>query len=267
MDKDFINRNEDFYKATVESLDFNREEAAQTINKWIDEATRGKISKMVESPLDPLVVMYLANAIYFKGEWTEKFDIKDTRKKTFHNLNGEKAEVDMMSKHGGIYFGTFDGGKVVRLPYGKEKMAMYVILPDEGLHINEYINGLDNDQWLNIIEGVAKRTVTLEIPKFKIEYGIKSLNDSLSALGMEEAFREDADFSSMAEDVYISSILHKAVIEVNEEGSEAVAATVGTIVTTSMPVTMEFIADRPFVFLIVEEESDTILFMGKVVQL
>lgn len=268
VEKEFIERNETFYKALVENLDFNEEESISIINKWIDEATNGKITKMIDPPVNPLVIMYLVNAIYFKGEWTDKFDIKDTYKGTFNNLDAGKSEIDMMSRNGSVYYGDIEDAKVARLPYGEGKIVMYVVLPDAGVDVNEYIDGFTKDKWLEVRRSVSKRqAVTLEIPKFKIEYGIKNLNDSLIDLGMGEAFGEDADFSGIADDVLISRVLHKAVIETNEQGSEAAAVTVGEMQVTSMPVPTEFIADRPFMFLIVEEESNTILFTGKIVEM
>jgi serpin B len=141
---------------------------------------------------------------------------------------------------------------------------MYCILPDEDVNINTFIENMDFEKWKNIRENIDETDeVVLGIPRFKLEYGIKNLNNSLRALGMEEAFSENADFSGIRDDVYISRVLHKAVIEVNEEGSEAAAATVVEMRETAAAEPLAFVADRPFVFVIADDETGTILFMGK----
>jgi serine protease inhibitor len=152
----------------------------------------------------------------------------------------------------------------VRLPYGSGKISMYCILPEETVSINEFIASLDAEKWNIIKNSISEREqVQLQLPRFKLEYGIKNLNDSLTALGMGEAFTDTADFSGIREDICISRVLHKAVIEVNEEGSEAAAATVVEIRETAAVEPLAFIADRPFVFIISDDDTGTILFMGK----
>jgi len=260
--EEFLKTNRDTFSAHVTGLDFNKAEAADTINKWISEATKGKINKMIAPPISSDVIMYLINAIYFKGQWTKQFDKKCTFTGTFNTEDGQKKEVQMMTRTGAVEYGNFENTKIVRLPYGDKKTAMYGILPEEGMKINDYIEQLSIEKWQELKDSISSRKdVILQIPKFKLEYGIKDLNSSLTALGMGEAFGETADFSGIGDNICISRVLHKAVIEVNEEGSEAAAATVGEITTTSASVPITFIADRPFI--LADEETGTILFMGK----
>lgn len=262
--KEFLSVNKDIFNALVTSIDFSKDNAADEINKWIYEATNKKIDKMVDSPISPDIIMYLINAIYFRGDWTKQFDKKDTFSAQFHLEDGSTREVMMMSRSGKTEYGQGDGFKAVRLPYGSGKAAMYCILPDENISVNDFIEDLDIDKWKAIKESISEKDdVQLQLPRFKLEYGIKNLNDSLTALGMGEAFTGNADFSGIREDACISRVLHKAVIEVDEKGSEAAAATVVEMRATGAFVPLTFFADRPFVFIIADDETGTILFMGK----
>lgn len=264
IEKDFLDRNKDNFDARVSEIDFQDSKAADTINGWISESTKGKIDKMLDSPISPDVVMYLINAIYFKGQWTEQFNKKLTFDGTFITADGKHKEVKMMSRQGDVEYGEAGNTKIVKLPYGKEKISMYCILPEKSMNINDYINQFDIGEWNELKDSLSKTgDVILQIPRFMIEYGIKDLNDSLTALGMGEAFGPSADFTGIREGIFISAVLHKAVIEVNEEGSEAAAATVVEIKETAVLEPIRFIADRPFIFIIADEETGTILFMGK----
>ena len=268
IEEAFISLNKDIFNADVKTMDFSKEGAADKINKWISEATKGKIQKMIEPPISQDVLMYLINAIYFKGEWTEQFDKKHTFSRKFRAGSGETKKVMMMSRKGEVAYGQGDDFKAVRLPYGNGKTAMYCILPDEAASINQFIAGIDGAKWNTIKKSLSEtKDVTVQIPRFKMEYGIKDLKGSLTALGMDEAFCESADFSGIRDDVFIETVLHKAVIEVNEEGSEAAGATaVGVGITSNETAIVEpitFIGDRPFVFVIADEDTGTVLFVGK----
>ncbi|MGI6621896.1 MAG: serpin family protein [Clostridiaceae bacterium] len=269
INKDFINNNEQKFNARVSSLDFSDPASADIINKWINEETRGKIEKMVSPPIDPGVVMYLINAIYFKGKWTNQFNPNNTRDWIFQSYDEGEQTVEMMSRKDEYEFIRGKDFKAIRLPYGNGKTSMNIILPDEGVDINEFINKFDRKDWYSIRSSLKEtEDVEVKIPKFKMEYGIKNLNDSLKSLGMEDAFSGNADFSGLSSGLFISSVTHKAVIEVNEEGSEAAAATVVAMLSAAVqkePIT--FIADRPFIFLITEDITGTILFMGKVLSI
>ena len=261
--EDFISRNMQFFNAEVDMLDFSQASAVDTINNWISGATNKKIDKMLEPPIPADVLMYLINAIYFKGEWGSRFDPKQTFDTQFTNAGGEKKTVKMMSKMEETEYLDTGEYKAVKLPYGNGKTAMYCVLPNEGTDINEFIGGMDVQEWNRIRQEVSKADdVVLQIPRFKIEYGIKELNESLIALGMEEAFSPNADFSGIRPGLFISSVLHKAVIEVNEKGSEAAGATVVVMKESAAMQPPTFIADRPFLFMISEEETGSILFMG-----
>lgn len=262
--EDFLTNNKNNFNAEISELDFSKEASVDTINKWISKATEKKIDKMLEPPIDPLVVMYLINAIYFKGEWSNKFDTKNTYDHDFNSPGGNTQSVKMMSRTGEVEYLKGEDYKAVKLPYGKGNTSMYFLLPDEGIDINSFIENMSFDEWKKLRENISEVDgLRLEIPRFKLEYGIKNLNDSLITLGMGEAFSGQADFSGIRDGLYISEVLHKAVIEVNEKGSEAAAATVVVVKETAAMEPITFTADRPFMFIIAEEETGTILFMGK----
>ena len=262
--QDFLTATKDSFNASVTPLDFSETNAADQINQWVSEATNKKINKIISSPIPSDILMYLINAIYFKGDWAEQFDSKDTVKTQFRAGNGSTNEVMMMSRTGKVEYGKGDDFQAVRLPYGSGKAAMYCILPEKDQTINDFIAALDAGRWKEIKDSIAERAeVNLQLPRFKLEYGIKNLNDSLTALGMGEAFTDKADFSGIGDNICISRVLHKAIIEVNEEGSEAAAATAVEMKLTSAAEPLAFIADRPFLFVIADDQNGTIIFMGK----
>lgn len=269
VNENFLSINKKFFKALIEELDFSKDNAADIINEWISHATNKKITEMIEPPISADTLMYLINAIYFKGEWAKKFDEKNTYSAPFHAEDGSTQDIMMMTLNDEIEYGKGKDFQVVRLPYGKGHVAMYCILPEEGMPINDFIESFDREKWDKIKSTIEEEDgVVVKLPRFKLEYGIKSLKDSLKALGMAEAFSEMADFSSIRNDVYIHDVFHKAVIEVNEEGSEAAAATVVEIrVTSAITEPIIFSADRPFIFIIADDQTNTILFIGKVYQL
>jgi len=167
------------------------------------------------------------------------------------------------------FYGEGEEFKAIKLPYDNGKISMYMMLPDENKDIDEFIKDLDLNKWNDIKAsfGEEKQAGNVSIPKFEIEYGTKELNDSLINLGMEEAFTNRANFTGIGDELYISRVLHQAKIEVNEKGSEASAGTVVEMMASGAKLIeediKEFKADRPFLFIIADEESENILFMGK----
>jgi len=261
----FIDINKKYYSSEVKKLDFSDPKAVDTINSWISDATREKITKMLtEIPGD--VIMYLINAIYFKGDWTYPFEEAATYDDDFYLAGGGTKKVPMMNIHEHFDYGKGDDHAVIRLPYGQEKFAMYIVLPDEGVDIDSIVEGMDEERWDQITGSLSDSDVILSMPKYKMEYGVKLLNDVLTDMGMGIAFDMRADFSNISEGIFISRVMHKAVIEVNEKGSEAAAVTVVEMAESAMPVEeiVEFRVNRPFIFTISDDRTGAILFMGKV---
>jgi len=267
--QDFLQRNTQFFGAEISTLDFNDPSASKTINQWVDTNTNGKIKKIVDDKIDPLTVLFLINAIYFKGTWQTEFDSSHTRDGTFHLATGGEKEVPMMARLGGYpYYENYEENfQAISLPYGDGKISMYIFLPARGSDFNTFLEHLNAENWENWMSQFHEQRVSVVIPKFKLEYE-KTLNNPLQALGMEIAFGGRADFSRMSPlgispGLYIREVVHKIVVEVNEEGTEAAAVTsVGIRATSASPA---FIVDRPFFFAIRDNNTKTVLFMGIVV--
>lgn len=256
-----------YYKGDIFTRNFGAPGTVDDINGWIRDKTNEKIDKMIEQ-IDPDIVMFLINAIYFKGDWTNKFDKAKTSKGDFYLPNGEIVQPDIMSTSGKFNYYSGEGFKVARLPYGRDKIAMYIFLPRRSVSLESFLVNLNQttfDDYVDRLHPVSDLKVKL--PKFKLEYGTKRLNDALSNLGMGVAFdMHAANFNGIApveqENLYIDFVDHKAFIEVNEKGTEAAAATVVGVVE-SAPKT--FYVDSPFFFVIRDDRSGSILFMGKIV--
>jgi serpin B len=264
----FIQTLQTYYSCAPNALDFSSPAAISTINAWIEKQTNGMIKNMM-TQIDDGIVMFLINALYFKGEWVNKFDPANTISANFYGTDGSARSVSMMSASNKLKY--YDGANfsAARLPYGRDKIAMYIFLPKAGTGVNEYISGLDAvgfETAMAAMESAGNRPVNLKMPKFKFEYGVKSLNDELKALGMSTPLDpQKADFGNIARNVYIQFVDHKAVIDVNEKGSEAAAVTIIGVGTTSFPVdTVDFTVERPFFFVIRDDRSGSILFMGMV---
>lgn len=268
--RDFLQRNTQFFGAEVSTLNFTDPNTLTTINQWVNTNTNGKIEKILDE-INPDAVLFLINAIYFKGTWQTEFDPSHTRDGSFHLGTGDEKQVPMMTRTGDYrsYENPEEKFQAISLPYGDGRISMDIFLPYRESDLNTFLDNLNSENWENWISQFHEREVFLSIPKFKLEYE-KTLNNPLQSLGMGIAFAPGAaDFSRMADlavlgrNLYIGEVLHKAVVEVNEEGTEAAAVTSVGIRTTSLP--PQFIADRPFFFAIRDNETQTVLFMGTVV--
>ena len=264
---DFLDATRTYFDARVESLDFRRPDAAPTINRWVSDQTRGKIPSIVPDPVPPDAVAYLINAIYFKGSWTTRFDGGLTRPGAFRLANGTAATVPMMTHGRMIRVGYVraNGVTVFDLPYGGEAFSMTIALPQDAGGIDSLVQGLTNERWSGWIAGLDSGSFEVFLPKFTLTYGL-TMNDVLKALGMPSAFCDSphADFTRMNASgaLCITNVRHKTFVDVNEEGTEAAAATSVEVGVTSLPPSL--VVDRPFVFAIRERLSGTILFLGRV---
>ncbi|HEX5222282.1 MAG TPA: serpin family protein [Verrucomicrobiae bacterium] len=266
----FIACNQDFYQATVEALNFNDPATVGHINSWVNEKTHGKIPGMLSGPIDPMTSLYLANAVYFKGDWLNPFKVEDTKDGDFHLRGGKSKKLPMMFQGGNFSYRKGTGYQAVRLPYQGWNLGMYVFLPDADSSPEKLLAIMNGDNWRRVtVPGFKDREGTLALPRFKFEYGV-DLKKPLQALGIQKAFlAKSADFSSMcSEPVFISEASQKAFVEVNEKGTEAAAVTMVEAMALGIemnpPKPFQMIVDRPFLFVIEHGESKTILFMGVV---
>jgi serpin B len=275
--KTYTTNAQKYYGSDTERLNFaSRPEQSRTrINNWIKTKTNNKIQNMLPvGVLDANTIMVLANAIYFKGTWKTKFDPKITQKRNFFVGVNDQRQIDMM-------YGVFDATsgentslacKVLQLPYSGDQLSMVLILPNDGQGLAQLERQLTFDKFKNILSGLRKQKTIIRIPKFTVETEY-DLQPILKRMGMTEIFDDRvANFTNMVtpklnrQGVYVSDARHKAYIEVNEEGSLATAATTVAVSTRSfVKRPFEFVADHPFMFLIRDNESGTILFMGKYV--
>jgi serpin B len=270
FEQEFIDLNKAYFDALVSELDFDDPKAAETINGWVDENTNGKITQIVDPPIDPMMVMFLINAIYFKGTWTYEFDKELTKDADFFLADGSKSRCKLMTREDKFQYFENSDFQAIDLPYGDGDFTMIVFLPRMSKDIDSLIAEFSQENWNGWINSFSEREGTLELPRFTLKYELK-LNDVLKALGMTIAFQPYvADFSNMykgPQDLYISEVKHKTFVEVNEEGTEAAAVTsVGVAMTSVDPTVFWMRVDRPFVFAIRENKSQTLLFVGKIVE-
>jgi serpin B len=266
--QEFVTTNQQYYDARVSSLDFDDAGAPGVINGWVSDKTQDKIKKIVEE-IKPLTVMYLINAIYFKGIWQTEFKKENTSDGPFYLNTGSPVAVPVMKQTTTLRYTSNDLFSMAELPYGQGNFSMLVMLPQTGLSPDNIVSELTPGNWDTWMGELTERNVDLKLPKFMFEYK-NELNKELEAMGMGIAFSDGlADFSKISGigELFISKVLHKSFVEVNEEGTEAAAVTAVEIEFTSVepePQVTEFHVDRPFLFAIRETSTGTILFIGRV---
>lgn len=261
---DFKDTLTEYYLSGIYARPFDNPQTIVDINDWISDRTNKKIDKMIDK-IDSNTLMFLINAIYFKGEWVTKFEKANTKKRDFTLSDGKSVRPDTMSVSGEFMYNSGNDFSVARLPYGRDKIAMYIFLPDEGVHVDSFIDRLNQSLFNEFLSRLKLREdLEVRLPKFKVEYGIKRLNDVLTEMGMGVAFdAHEADFSGMTSlgNLWIDFVDHKALIEVNEGGTEAAAV---TVVAATYGFNKGFYVNRPFFFVIRDDRSKTIIFMGKI---
>ncbi|WP_421658749.1 serpin family protein [Leptothermofonsia sp. ETS-13] len=265
---DFMQRNQTFYGAEIANLNFNDPKSKSIINGWVKDNTRGKIEEIIDS-INPRDVLFLINAIYFKGDWTKPFDKKLTAEKPFYRPDGSSKQHPLMSQRGEFRYFETDRFQAVSLPYGEgQRMSMDILLPKKPYSASDFYQDLTAENWQQWVTRFRSRPGTVQIPRFKLEYDIE-LKRTLSALGMAVAFDGSrSDFSGISSTpTRINQVKHKTFVEVNEEGTEAAAVTSIGIRATSAIVDEPFsmVVDRPFFCTIRDNRSGTVVFMGAIV--
>jgi serine protease inhibitor len=270
--QEFLDVNKEYFDAEVRPLDFDRPDAPDIINAWINEKTEGLIEEMIDQ-IGEDVVMYLINAIYFKGDWTVQFDPDDTRDHPFTRSDGSKTEVPMMQVADKFRYHIDDEWTALDMWYGDAGFSFTALMPtagpaDGGLDL--LAHELTHARFESITSGLKSDTINVYLPKFEIDYEIEKFSLDLMDMGLTIPFTHGlADFTkiTLEDPLVISEVLHRAVIKLDEEGTEAAAVTViGGAMAVSFPgrpMRITIRLDRPFLFFIRENTSNTIMFMGK----
>ncbi|QIA07317.1 serpin family protein [Draconibacterium halophilum] len=266
VEDDFVSINRNYYDAEVEALNFGSPQAVNTINDWVANKTHEKIDKILEN-ISGDHVMFLLNAIYFKGIWQSEFEEDDTEDLPFYLQNGSSIQVPTMQKTESLPYYSNNLFRAVKLAYGAGNYNMFVFLPQEENTVEDIVDELGLDSWKSWMAGFTDTVnIDLKLPRLKYKYEI-TLNDVLTDMGMGIAFNNGADFTGISKggNLQIDYVKHKTFIEVNEKGTEAAAVTVVAVIVTSVgPHNMQFNVNRPFLYAITEKDTDAILFMGTV---
>ena len=261
----FLEANNQYYLSEVFSVDCRSPNAIPAINGWVNQKTDGLIPNILEQIPDN-AVMYILNAIYFKGDWTHQFKEELTAEAPFYKINNGQTTVDMMqfgeTKKLPLY--TTDNYYVVDLPYGDSVFSMTLLVPRGNFTVADMVAQLDASTWQQMLANLEVQEMELKMPTFEMKWE-KTLNSVLKDLGIQEAFIPGgANFNGIADaDLYIDEVKHKAFIKVDEKGSKAAAVTSIGIGVTSVPVYPVIVLDKPFLFAIRENQAGNILFLGK----
>ena len=265
VEPSFILTNQKYYNAEVSPLDFASPSAVPTINKWVNTKTNKAIPTIIES-ITPDNVMFLINAIYFKGSWSNKFDATRTSDQDFYKEDLSVVKCKMMNHE--VYYRCFSNDvlSAVEMPYGQGNFVMTVMVPSAGKTTSDLIAAFNADNWNTWNNAMVSRLVQVKLPRFKMTYE-KTLNDLLSTMGMADAFNANiADFTGInaIQKLYISEVKHKTMVEVNEEGTVAAAVTSTGMSTTAIQLPLVINVNKPFVFVISEKSTGAILFTGRI---
>lgn len=264
---DFLQQTKTYYHANLQSLDFSDPATPKRINDWVKQQTQGKITQMVDQ-INPDDLLFLINATYFKGQWQNEFNPNLTQKRPFYLPNGQQKQYPMMFQTGSYYYLENEQFQAIRLPYGNGRFSLYVFLPQPEQNLSQFYAQLNRNTWQTWLGQFQEQDGSITLPKFQLEYGVE-LKPVLSALGMDLAFSQQADFSGMSDNsAKIDQVKHKTFVEVNEKGTEAAASTsVGIVATSIRPPSNPFtmVVDRPFFCAIYDHETQTPLFLGSIV--
>jgi len=262
VEPSFLLDNKKYFDAFIKELNFADPAASDIINQWVEDKTKGKIKQIIDPPISSDVIMYLMNALYFKGIWTYKFDKNNSYDGSFERYDHTTTTAKYMVQANTFRVYNGQGFSSIEIPYGENTFSMVVLLPDEDKDLPSVINSLTSDGVKNIFNSALETETKLILPRFILEYEIE-LNDILTQLGMGVAFDAyRADFTGINKDggIFISKVKHKSFISVDDEGTEAAAVTSIEFKRTSL--SDSFTVNRPFMFFIKENTTNTILFTG-----
>jgi len=265
--EDFLDRATQYFDAVVQELDFSSSRAPDVINGWVQDETNGEIRAIVDPPISPLTVMFLINATYFKARWTHRFDKQKTVEADFFQQDGSRPRIPLMEITDTLPYAETEMLQAVDLPYGGGAFSMTLLLPREGVSLGDLVASLGPLSWQTVVDSLEEREGTVHLPRFRMEWGAV-LNETLRSMGMVDAFVSGAaDFTGLSDEalergLYVSQVRQKSYVDVDEEGTEAAGVTVVEIWEKAVPDRFSFRADEPFLFVIRERFSGTVLFAG-----
>lgn len=270
LNQEFLNINKQYFSSSVQFADFitEPEKSRLDINQWVEKNTNNKITDLLQpSSIDNTTRLVLVNALYFKGAWKDKFNKEKNTEDNFQIDKKDYVKTVYMNRYINSWYYSDKYSQIIDIPYSNESISLMIILPKSYKKLKKVEKKLNNEYYSNYIQNRKKRRINLSLPKFNIESEF-DLNKTLSELGIKDAFTEAADFSGItsAEKLYISKVVHKANIAVDEEGTEAAAATAVMMRKTSVLLEdVDFIANKPFIYILRNNENNCIYFMGKIV--
>jgi serine protease inhibitor len=267
VEKSFLDILKTSFNAQTYAEDFANTATVGKINNWASDNTNGKIKKVLEQ-IEPAHVMFLMNALYFKGDWKIPFKTENTQDANFAGTTGSKS-VKMMNMTEKVKYANRTDYQAVELAYGDGNYVMTILLPNEKINVGNVVNALSGTEWKNLNMALQEQKVIVGLPKFTLEYET-NLNSVLSNMGMPTMFSDAADLSKIstpAGKLRVGFVKQNTFVAIDEKGTEAAAVTTIGVELTSVPVMPEFICNRPFLFIISEKQSNTILFAGKIVTL
>jgi serpin B len=262
--EDYVDMIQYYYGGEANPLNFgDTVKAAGVINDWVEDRTYDKIKDLFSPGNLNGALLVLTNTIYFKGDWATQFDEADTVAADFHVTPTETVEAEMMNMEGDFNYAETGEAQVLELPYKGDELSMVVILPKRN-DVHRYEAGFTREEYGECVAALEQAKLNVFLPRFKLETRYDMGRD-LAEMGMPTAFSDGADFSGISDGgLYISKVIHQAYVDVNEEGTEAAAAT-GVVMLSAAPMLEEFRADHPFIFVISDRGTGLILFMGRVV--
>lgn len=267
FNQSFLDQASTYFDAEVAAENFADEAGTlKAVNGWVDAKTHGRIPKVLDE-IDDSTVMYLLNAIYFKGSWRDKFDVAQTRDAPFHSATGDQP-ARLMHRDAKMNYAETNAFQAVDLPYGDSAFTMTVLLPKPGSTVESVAASMTPESWQSLAAAFRVNEVDLYLPKVTLSWK-RGLIPDMKVLGMRAAFSDGADFTRMStrgRELLISLLQQNTFVSIDEEGTEAAAVTTVGVGLTSLPVTMLVRVDRPFVFVIRERLTGTVLFMGKIVR-
>ncbi len=264
--QEFIDKNKAAYGMNLNNLNFTDPKSVDIINQWCSENTNGRIPKIIDQ-IKPDDILFLINAVYFKGKWSIPFKPENSKESEFTNGSGKSEKAMMMSLFDEFAYKQGENYQAIQLPYGSGRLAMTLVLPNADFSVNKMLEGLDYEKWLAYTSGMRLRDGTVMIPRIKFT-GDYPLVETLRALGFGDMVDpKKADFTRIRtqKDVYVTEVKQKTFLEINEEGTEAAAVTEGAVGVTSAPMPQEpfvFNANRPFILTIEDSQTKSILFAG-----